>query len=287
MLSLTAMNEEQQAEEIPAADGPPFAVGVTGWRRDDWRGPVYPASVQEGGWLRHLADEQGITTVELEETWRREPEADYFLRLLEGAPEAPAFVVRLHHDLTARLRDERGDFIRNEWMVERFALSLAPLIEARRLRFVLAAFPARLTKSDEAVTHLKWLMDQIAPQVPLAIEFGHESWGSPSTYELLKAHGVAWVAADRPVIAQGPPLTPTVTADDGIIRLLGRSDKWFGGTGAERYDYLYPDHELRQLLEPVRMMRRNAKRMTILFANGTKGAAVKNARRLPEILGDD
>lgn len=276
------MNEQI---ETPRHDGPPYAVGVTGWRRDDWRGTVYPPDVQEGKWLAHLAHPLGITTVDLEETWRREPTADYYTRLLEGAPHGPALVVRLHQDLTARLRDEQGDFIRNEGMAEQFVESITPLVEAGRLRFVLAAFPARLAKSDPAVTHLKWLLDKVASVAPLAIEFGHESWGSPSTYELLKSYGVAWVAVDRPEIAKGPPLTPTVTADDAVVRLLGRSEKWFGGTGAERYDYDYPDHELRQLFEPIRLMRRNAKRMTILFGNGTRGFAVKNARRLMELLG--
>ncbi|MBF0170386.1 MAG: DUF72 domain-containing protein [Nitrospinae bacterium] len=267
--------------------GPRLSVGVTGWRRDDWRGPVYPSSVQEGEWLAYLADPLGLTTVELDETWRREPDPDYFARLMEGAPDGPAFVVRLHQDLSARLRDERGDFLRNQYMIDRFVASLAPLIDAGRLRLVLASFPARLAKSDPAVTHLKWLLERLAPAMPLAMDFGHESWGSPSTFELLKAAKVAWVTTDRPLAAGGPPFTVAVTADDGVIRLLGRSDRWFGATGAQRYDYEYPDHELRQLLEPIRLMRRNAKRVTILFGNGGKGASVANARRLAAMLGAD
>jgi uncharacterized protein YecE (DUF72 family) len=264
-----------------------IAVGVTGWNRDDWRGAVYPETLGEGERLSYLADPLGLDVVDLEETWKKEPDPAYYQRLLEVAPDGPAFVVRVPAELTGALRDDRGDFVRNEWAAERFVASLAPLIAADRLRFALAVFPAKLTKSDAAITHLRWFIGRLRPYVRLAVEFGHESWGTPSTYALLEEAGASWVATDRPGVAGGTPFAPVATSPDGVVRLLGRSDRWFTGTGADRYRYTYPEFELRGFLEPLSGMKKKITRLTILFSNGTDGACVTNARTLSAALKPD
>jgi uncharacterized protein YecE (DUF72 family) len=51
-----------------------------------------------------------------------------------------------------------------------------------------------------------------------------------------------------------------------------------------RYDYLYSDDELKEFIGPILDVSRNANKVYAMFNNCHGASAVRNARRLKELL---
>ena len=74
------------------------------------------------------------------------------------------------------------------------------------------------------------------------------------------------------------------------MRCQGRSDEdWTRRTGsaAERFRYLYDEHELEDLADSARHLSQNAHETHLLMNNCYRDYAVRNAARLIELLGTD
>jgi uncharacterized protein YecE (DUF72 family) len=122
--------------------------------------------------------------------------------------------------------------------------------------------------------------------LPLAVEFRHESWNTPAGARLLEDRGVAWVWADNlPLDKQqhaGFGFRP-VTARHLYVRLLGDFRTKYGPDGRETHRYsrlLWPrDTALEHWA--VKLGHHADAEAIYLFANNHyEGMAVETARRL-------
>src|SRR5438128_1840636 len=160
-----------------------------------------------------------------------------------------------------------------------FAGGLAPLREAGRLDAVLFQFPWSFRNEARNRDWLAGIADAFAGW-PVAIEVRHDSW----TPELFRERGLIYCNVDQPQLNHCLPATEIATAATGYYRLHGRNAaNWFrekqevyGG----RYDYLYSEAELEELLTRIRVVAEKTKKTFVIFNNHKAAKAFANALQL-------
>jgi uncharacterized protein YecE (DUF72 family) len=80
-----------------------------------------------------------------------------------------------------------------------------------------------------------------------------------------------------------PPVAAT-TADLGVVRFHGHSDKWNSRNIYERFGYLYSEDELRQWVPKIRELAGKTTATHVLMNNCYRDFAQTNARQLADLL---
>ena len=176
-----------------------------------------------------------------------------------------------------------------------FRAALAPLVDAGKLGHVLFQF-APWVRFDRAWLEYVGSLPRRLPGTRTAVEFRHRSWlpeRAAETLTALRAAGVANVVVDGPVDAGSVPRIAEVTAPLSVFRLHGRNvEGWArqlrGEEPAvrEKYDYLYTDAELRELLAEIEEASDASDEVHVSFNNNNRDYPVRNARRLKRMLGE-
>jgi len=101
----------------------------------------------------------------------------------------------------------------------------------------------------------------------------------------MKSRDIAATAVDCPPIRNLPKPEPVTTSKLGYVRFHGRNtEKWWSGTNASRYDYLYSDDEMDPWLDKIARMSGNTAILLIAFNNHWRGQAVRNAEQFGGML---
>ena len=150
-------------------------TGASGFSYPSWKGGFYPDDARPEDFLRLYAER--VNTVELNNTFYRVPPEDQFDRWAAQVPDGFRFAVTASRRLTSFGRVEGVDeFCR---MARRMGDRLGPL-----------RFKVPQARDDG---FLRLLLDSLDPDVPVALDFRHESWHDPEVAEQLDARGVASV----------------------------------------------------------------------------------------------
>jgi uncharacterized protein YecE (DUF72 family) len=180
-----------------------------------------------------------------------------------------------------------------------FVSALEPLRDAGKLGGVLMQFPpdfAARTPKEEArnLEYVEYAREKLGG-LRMLVEFRHPSWVRPDraqrTLQWLGDRGLAYVSVDAPQFPERSTMPPlaAVTTDWAYVRLHGRNaSTWFGKheSSADRFDYLYTTHELKEWEPRIRHLARDAKQTFVLFNNNKKDYAQRNAKEIATILGD-
>jgi uncharacterized protein YecE (DUF72 family) len=175
-------------------------IGCSGWNYAHWRnGTFYPAHLPTSRWLDYYAER--FDTVEVNATFYRLPTRRSTARWAGQTAEGFLFAVKVSRYLThvVRLRDAATHLA---LLLER----LEPLDGAAKLGPLLWQLPPTFRR-DEG--RLATMLAEVPKHRLHAIEFRHPSWFEPSVFELLCAHNVALVVADRPGAPATRELEPT------------------------------------------------------------------------------
>jgi uncharacterized protein YecE (DUF72 family) len=229
-------------------------IGCSGWSYEHWRGRLYPARGSTARWLEIYA--RSFDTVELNATFYRLPRVEAAGRWADATPPGFCFAVKASRYLThvERLRGVRAGVARLEERIE-------PLRAAGKLGPLLWQLPPTFRRDDERLARA---LAQLPPGRH-ALEPRHRSWFHPDVYELLRAHRVALVVADR----AGLPAAPLVdTAGWTYIR-------FHEGRAGRRGNYSAA--ELARWAERIRAMSGD---VYAYFNNDWEGFAIENARAL-------
>ena len=212
----------------------------------------------------------------------------------------PADIERL---LPPRVRrTHRGEIEASEFPAEAldeafrlFRAALAPLVDAGKLGHVLFQF-APWVRFDRAWLEYVASLRARLPGLSPAVEFRHRSWlpeHSAETLSALRAAGVANVVVDGPTDAGSVPRVPEVTAPLAVFRLHGRNAEGWGRqlrgeepAVREKYDYLYTERELGELLVEIEEAADAADEVHVSFNNNNRDYPVRNAQMLKTLLGD-
>ena len=172
--------------------------------------------------------------------------------------------------------------------------AVTPLADAGKLGYVLFQFAPWVHFERARLDYLASLAERL-PGWTIAVEFRHRSWFPEHAAEALAALGdarLAHVIVDAPIGAGAVPRVTASTAPTAVFRLHGRNaDGWLrqlrGEEPAvrEKYDYLYSEAELRELLPEIGRIGEEAEQVFISFNNNNRDYPVQNARMMKRLLG--
>lgn len=179
-------------------------LGTSGWKYDDWRGVLFPASCKD----ELAAYARRFDTVEIDSTWYHAPSRrvveSWRSRVGKGFRFSAKVPRAITHD--AALIGCETSFYEFVETMRHLGETLGPL---------LFQFPPTWTRQEGEAALRAW-MPLLPTDLQFAMEFRHASWHKPYVFDLLREHGVAWTLAD---FNRFPPIV--ATAPFTYIRWLG------------------------------------------------------------------
>jgi uncharacterized protein YecE (DUF72 family) len=249
--------------------------------------------------LRYYAEH--FDTVEANSTYYRLPDDELVARWAERVPEGfvmhvKAFGMMTRHPVKADVLppdlreaapvDERGRVdhpareLRSE-VFARFHAALEPLRSAGKLGGILLQFPPYIVCRPQSLEYIEWARNELRGDHAL-VEFRHRSWldddNRAQVFSFLEELGATYVIVDAPK-TEAKNLVPTVfarTSPTVYVRMHGRNAKTWnirGRSAAERFDYLYSEEELRELVPAVREVAEGAEEAYVMFNNNGRSRA--------------
>jgi uncharacterized protein YecE (DUF72 family) len=276
-------------------------------------GEFYPKGIKSAEErLRHYADQ--FSTVEVDSSYYAIPDRGNAALWAVRTPVDFIFHVKAFGALTghgidpkaipkdiasllpASDRDSRNVYIKSPEMLKalgkRFVEALFPLREKNKLGVIVFQFPPWFqckTENLDYVLTCKELMGGLN----LAVEFRHGSWLAPkkagTVFDFLKNNSITYITADEPQYGTlaTVPFVPASTSDTAYFRFHGRNRENWLKRGLEtslRYDYLYSDNELEEFTGPIVEADKKTQRVYAMFNNCHGASAMRNARRLKQML---
>jgi uncharacterized protein YecE (DUF72 family) len=252
-------------------------VGTSGFSFPDWAGTFYPQDLPKSEWLPYYAGR--FSALELNSSYYRIPSAKTMTHLCERTPPGFLFMVKANKKTTHQRADAE--------VAEEFRACLQPLIEAGRLRGVLAQFPWSFRNTEENRDYLVSIAERTS-DVQWFAEFRRRDWIVPLVGNLLRERRIGFVSVDEPQISDMVPPVAKFTVPVAYVRFHGRNaEAWWGrGTdqARDRYDYLYSEEELRLWTGKIERLRGKVKEIFLFFNNCHDGQAAENAVLMRDLL---
>lgn len=289
----------------------PVRLGTCSWADKGLLETWYPPGVATAdARLRFYAER--YDAVEVNASYYAIPTAQNAARWAERTPDGFTFHVKAFGLMTGhRVRPEQlppdlrplVDALSPQGFVEptpllrervfaRFAAEIAPLGAAGRMGGVLMQYPPGFAPSPAAFARIEEDATLLAPHEVL-VEFRQRDWLAPgqaaATLDFLRRRGLTYVIVDAPRV-DGPDVAQTVvdhTTGTGYVRFHGRNARTWrtrGTSASERFDYLYPEDELREWVEPLRQLSAATERIFALFNTNNLDQGPRNAALLRRIL---
>ena len=255
----------------------PIHIGIAGWSYPDWRGVVYTRSKVDP--LVYVS--AFVDCIEINTTFYRPPIARTTQSWLDRTADRQDFffTAKLHQSFTheGRLDEE---------VVRQFHLGFAPLLEAGRLKQVLAQFRYDFRDTAAARRRIKEIVDHFAETFDLVVEVRHVSWATEEALAFLAGLGVSVCNLDYPIGSHSFDVPLCRVGRRGYLRLHGRNHKaWFSKAGRdETYNYYYKREELTQIKERVTRLADTLDEMVVFGNNHFRGAELANAIELKSII---
>ena len=237
-------------------------IGTSGWAYNHWRHVLYPSGVPARVWLEKYA--AAFDTVEFNGSFYRWPREEAFAAYRDRLPEGYVFSVKAPRGLThaRKLRDP------DEW-IGRIQRCFAELGDRRGV--LLLQLSPDMERSDE---RLEYVLGQLPEWVRVAVEFRHDSWNSEEVFALLERHGAAYTVMSGAHL----PCILRATAPFVYVRMHGPDPEHL-------YAGSYSEEDLQWWAARIREWEHSGKDVYAYFNNDGEGHAVRNARRLRELLG--
>lgn len=175
-------------------------IGLSGYSYKPWQGEgrFYPADLKAKDFFQFYS--QRYRAVEMDGTWYRMPSTDMVAKWAAVEGEF-VFCPKMHRDVThrARMKESGND------AAKFFLGRLRPGLEAGKVGPVLVQLPPNL-KAD--LPRMQAFLEMLPRQtsalaceggdaaIRYAVEYRNETWHTNEVEELLREHGVAWVASD-------------------------------------------------------------------------------------------
>jgi uncharacterized protein YecE (DUF72 family) len=237
---------------------PQIHIGTSGWIYDHWSGVFYPQDCPKSRWLGFYAKHYG--TVELNSSFYRLPKPQTFENWREKTPHCFLWAVKANRYIThiKRLKDPEEPLERLFSSVEMLREKLGP---------ILIQLPPTLSFDEKAFGNF---CQKLKAKHLYALEVRHPSWADERAVKILRDNNIAFCISDT---AGRYPYIEEDTATFFYIRLHG---------SRRLYASEYTEKELQTYAQKIRDW---SKDTYLYFDNDYKGYAIKNAKRLKEILG--
>jgi uncharacterized protein YecE (DUF72 family) len=238
-----------------------WLVGTSGYVYRDWRRRFYPRALAARGWLSYYA--AAFDTVELNSPFYRVPRAATFRAWGAAVPPHFVFAVKASRFLThvKRLRAPGAPVTRFLRPARRLGEALGPVLIQ-----LPSTFQLRLDRLDGLLRVLSR-----RPHIRWVLEVRHASWLVDSVFDRLSRANVSLCLHDW----REQPVTGPLTADFVYVRRHGTR---------RRYGGSYTDAMLTADARRIDEWTRAGRDAYVYFNNDGRAAAVRNARRLIELL---
>jgi uncharacterized protein YecE (DUF72 family) len=237
-------------------------IGTSGWVYPHWRGRFYPKGLPTSEWLVFYAER--FDTVELNNSFYRQPTREQFVRWRRAVPPGFAYSVKLNRFIThtKRLNVDAPTIARSYDTVAGLGPALAAMLVQLPPRF--GFDPERLEQFCSAVARRRRRH---------AIEPRDASWLQDASIAHLRARNIALCISDTPRW----PTRLVLTADFVYLR--------FHGPG-RLYSSAYDDERLREWATRIRGWRDEGRDVLAYFNNDVGAYAPRDATRLRELVGE-
>lgn len=237
-------------------------IGTSGWSYDHWVGVLYPRGATSLERLDAYARE--FRTVEVNNTFYRWPKDEVFATWRARSPEGFLFSIKASRGLTQfRKLNDPGPWL------ERMESGLTRLGEKRGV--LLFQLPPHFPRDLDRLDHF---LGVVPPGHRISVEFRHPSWEAEETFSVLARHGAAYCVTSGANL----PCTLRATADFVYVRLHGPDPQHL-------YAGSYSEADLRWWADRIGEWRSQGRDVFAYFNNDGQGHAVRNARRLRELVG--
>lgn len=235
-------------------------TGTSGWTYKHWQGVFYPVDLPQSKWLEYYTGH--FDTVELNASFYRLPNPRTFENWNARTPDNFRWSVKASKYIThtKRLRDPAEP-------LQRLYDAVKGLGE--KLGAILVQLPPNLA-FDEIL--FRDFCSSLNTDIRHTLEVRHASWLSDNAYTILNEFNIALCISDT---AGRYPSAEEITADFAYVRLHGSQKLYASG---------YTEDELQTWAQKINAWDRDA---FIYFDNDFEGHAVKDAKRLKEILGSE
>jgi uncharacterized protein YecE (DUF72 family) len=236
-------------------------IGTSGWSYDHWEDVLYPAGTPSLARLDWYVG--SFRTVELNASFYRWPRDATFASWRRRLPAGFQLTVKAPRGLTHGKR-----LYAPEAWIERISHCWHTLGDRRGVLLV-QLHPAH--ERDDA--RLRYFLGRVPRWIKVAVEFRHPSWVAEPVFELLAEHGAAYCVMSGARL----PCVLRVTAPHVYVRLHGPdTEHLYGGS--------YAEDDLRWWAARIGEWQSGGHQVYAYFNNDGGGNAVRNARRLGELL---
>jgi len=171
---------------------------------------------------------------------------------------------------------------------ERYNNGIRPLREAGKLRSVLFQYAPWVKCNAKSLEHI----DECRARLPddlLAIEFRDRGWfderNRQRVLDFERERGLVNVVVDEPQGTRNsiPTVWEVTSPKLAILRMHGRNTKTWnikGESAADRFNYDYPDDELKDLMPAIDRLADQALEVDVIFNNNYEDQGQRNARTL-------
>jgi uncharacterized protein YecE (DUF72 family) len=252
-------------------------IGIAGWSYPDWKGIVYTDSkVDQLEYVSRFVD-----CIEINSTFYRPPfikNTESWLRRTSGKKDF-FFTAKLHQDFTHEGKIDVE-------MVKYFHKGFGPLLEAGKLKQLLAQFRYDFADGPDSRRHLTSIVENFRDTFELAVEVRHKSWQKKEALDFLQELGVTVCNLDYPTTYNSFNLQYCTVGRSGYFRMHGRNrEKWFSKAGRdETYDYYYNADELAGIHDRIEKLVEAYQFLTVIANNHYRGAELANAIELKALL---
>ncbi|MBM4147229.1 MAG: DUF72 domain-containing protein [Nitrospira sp.] len=290
-----------------------LCLGTSSWTNLGNKGEFYPKRIT-GPREKLQYYSKYFSNVEIESSRYCFPEQKNIRSWIYRTPSHFTFHVRAHAALTAHAvshkklpekissilnlgpEEKKKDyiFINDRRVIEAIAVEFLKSIELlrrmKKLGHIVFQFPTWFYLNQTNIDHIR-MCREIMNDLPLAVEFGHGSWLQDSyrnkVFDFLERNGITYVIPDETQYGNlsTVPFFPHITTETAYVRLHGRSQNWLKKEidPVLRYDYLYSEEEIGELVLPILKLHEEARTTFVIF-NNKAGAAVQNALMMSSML---
>lgn len=256
-------------------------IGTSGYSYADWKGPVYPDKIKDTEMLPFYS--QLFNTTEINYTYYRMPSARTLAAMASKVPDNFIFTVKASKELTHEREAEEGGATPENFRLFREALQ--PLIDENKFGAALAQFPNSFKPTPENQDYLSTFRERMG-DLPVVVEFRNAAWVTDDTMDLLRKNNLGYCCVDEPHIKGLIPPIAVATAPVAYVRFHGRNAKkwWRHAEAFERYSYEYKPEELEEWVPKIEKLDHAAPTTFVFTNNHYRGAAVRTAEQLKEML---
>jgi len=254
-------------------------IGTSGYDYPEWKGEFYPEKLARTKFLEFYSEQ--FNSLELNGTYYRMPTSEQMQNMITRSGGRVKFTVKAFQDITHAI-----DKSKYQSLISEFKKALEPLMKENLLLCALFQFPESFHYEAQERFYLDYLLKEVT-DIPVVVEMRNNKWQNEQVYSALRQRQVGWCITDGPALKNLPVLDYIITSDIAYMRFHGRNaENWYKGDNATRYDYMYQDFELNSFVEPIKHLAGRAQKLQLFFNNHVSGKAVKNAKKLIELLKD-